>query len=432
MRGESSCSQRGSRGSVVVQEFFPSSRHEQKQTSFEQYLLFSVCIRWSASTLRCFWSHRSCRQPPDLWVHGNEGRTENKEATTHVRSLDLVPYSGLPHYTLASSQFCLRARFIEHPAFSVDMCLSSLISIFARFNMFQFAFRLWRCAPNRLNLGLVDVVDALTCRILPAPDSTAIWMAGDNTSSRMRTSGPPRYKPVVIAGVLQISFTSILAFPRPAMSQYSLSTTDPLKKGAFVFTLQRIPERCSIEICDAGSREQSRKIRLPWKADNGARKQRLYDVGAAASLIFDAGSVDTTRKSSLANPGTLPLRKRTRNAGVDAKTPTEDQFGAAAAAVLGGVIFESPPVSRAGTADSVEMRAQLSGEYRMNSAHRSPQTAQTLLRSRRGWKIPSPLSASARAPPSGDAHCEKELPVMPTTPSALARVFGVFSKAMNR
>ncbi|KAI1782901.1 hypothetical protein LXA43DRAFT_386127 [Ganoderma leucocontextum] len=295
----------------------------------------------------------------------------------------------------------------------VDMCLSSLISIFARFNMFQFAFRLWRCAPNRLNLGLVDVVDALTCRILPAPDSTAIWMAGDNTSSRMRTSGPPRYKPVVIAGVLQISFTSILAFPRPAMSQYSLSTTDPLKKG---------------------SREQSRKIRLPWKADNGARKQRLYDVGAA-SLIFDAGSVDTTRKSSLANPGTLPLRKRTslRNAaGVDAKTPTEDQFGAAAAAVLGGVIFESPPVSRAGTADSVEMRAQLSGEHHMNSAHRSPQTAQTLLRSRRGWKIPSPLSASARAPPRGDADCEKELPVMPTTPSALARVFGVFSKAMNR
>ena len=68
----------------------------------------------------------------------------------------------------------------------------------------------------------------------------------------------------------------------------------------------------------AGSREQARKIRLPWKVDNGVRKQQLYDVGAA-SLIFDAGTADT-KPSSRGNSKMFWSRMRTQDVGDDAKT----------------------------------------------------------------------------------------------------------------
>nr|VWO98882.1 Cell division control protein [Ganoderma boninense] len=190
------------------------------------------------------------------------------------------------------------------------------------------------------------------------------------------------------------------------MSQYSLSTTDPLRKG---------------------SRERVRKIRLPWKADNGVRKQQLYDIGAA-SLIFDAGTIDTTRKSSTrANSKRFWSRKHTPDTHDDATTPTQDHFGPAV--VLGGTLFESPSVSRAGTAESVEMVVPLPDKPHMSS-NMSPQNS-TLVKGQRGWKISSPLSGSARRAPESLSDTGCEIPQQPTTfttQSALTRVFGIFSR----
>lgn len=82
--------------------------------------------------------------------------------------------------------------------------------------------------------------------------------------------------------------------------------------------LSCVDRECGTKIHTAGSREQAKKIRLPWRVDNGVREQRLYDVGAA-SLIFDAGTIDT-KSSSRANTKTFWSRMRTQDVGDDAKT----------------------------------------------------------------------------------------------------------------
>ena len=228
------------------------------------------------------------------------------------------------------------------------------------------------------------------------------------------------------------------------MSQYSLTTTDPLRKG--VFRPCCVDRDCGTKIHTAGSREKARKIRLPWKADNGVRKQRLYDIGSA-SLIFDAGTVDT-RSSSRANSKKFWSRRRTQDVGDDATTrehahhivdnvylrgitATHRQFSPPA--VFGGAISESPPVSRAGTADSAEMSGHMSSELLANSD--APPQSPTLENSQRGWKIPSPLFASSgraryRQPPGGDCGDSEteQQPATPTIPSALTRMLGVFSR----
>ena len=108
---------------------------------------------------------------------------------------------------------------------------------------------------------------------------------------------------------------AVLSAPPATMSQYSLTTTDPLRKG--VSRPCCVDREYGTKIHTAGSREQARKIRLPWKADNGMRKQRLYDIGAA-SLIFDAGTVDT-RSSSRANSKMFWSRMHTQDVGDGAK-----------------------------------------------------------------------------------------------------------------
>ena len=47
-------------------------RRAAKRSYPSQYLFVLLCILLSVFTLRCFWPHRSWRQAPDLWVHGNE------------------------------------------------------------------------------------------------------------------------------------------------------------------------------------------------------------------------------------------------------------------------------------------------------------------------------------------------------------------------
>ncbi|KAI0364484.1 hypothetical protein BV20DRAFT_858488 [Pilatotrama ljubarskyi] len=208
--------------------------------------------------------------------------------------------------------------------------------------------------------------------------------------------------------------------PRPThkhltkMSQYSLSTCDPLQ---------------------------------PAKADRKDVRPTPHSTGSVSTVLFETGSIDTFPSrsgtgSSLAAESednvdkfnawkSIPLTPRTSSAGstaaVDGEhdpllTPTKGSF--AGKSMLGGPVNDTSPCSsRASTMD--ESAALLvDGEDGPGSSSGGTSRAFSV---RRAKKRPSPLAAPSCT--AAVANAETPMPT-PTTPSALARAFGALVKSI--
>ncbi|KAL1940136.1 hypothetical protein VTO73DRAFT_9087 [Trametes versicolor] len=192
------------------------------------------------------------------------------------------------------------------------------------------------------------------------------------------------------------------------MSQYSLSTCDPLQKG---------------------------------KADRKDVRRAPHVTGSVSTVLFETGTIDTfprplsRRDTGLSTQGrnvfkTLPPALwRTTSGSISEEadeqiiTPTKNTFGAEV--VFGGPVFDSPCHSRASTMDESAALLVQSQIEQASSSGISRTDAP-----KRGRKRPSPLGALSSAKDPAPETLDQLTPVAtPASPSAkFARAFGAFFK----
>ncbi|KAH9885758.1 hypothetical protein C8Q73DRAFT_294186 [Cubamyces lactineus] len=195
------------------------------------------------------------------------------------------------------------------------------------------------------------------------------------------------------------------------MSQYSLSTCDPIQKKKEDF----------VNVC-----------KTPQVA------------GSVSTVLFETGTMDTFM-SSLENtkegvwwnaerayqpprPGPKTSSDISSSAGDETEsllTPTRSSFGVIAP-MLGGVVVDSPSVSRAGTMDSAELSL---AERQESSASNSP-TVPSRTSALKRTKRPSPLRT--QTPVREVLEAPNTPASTPTSPSAFRRAVGALVKSIRQ
>ncbi|RPD53132.1 hypothetical protein L227DRAFT_581635 [Lentinus tigrinus ALCF2SS1-6] len=189
------------------------------------------------------------------------------------------------------------------------------------------------------------------------------------------------------------------------MSQYSLSTCDPL----------------------VAQREDRRNV-----------VRKIPKLSSQGSVLFEAGTL-STRAGSLEDSPIFESSEEDENSYASPSSESSEDSSYPVTplsnhhrsrSILGGCVVESPAPSRRGTAEENEISALIPVSKTAFSSPPTPDTPTTPTgRPRPKRKAPPPLLQST--PGVEDGSLETPAPT-PTTPSAFSRAFGVLTKAFNR